>query len=191
VIAKRPSWQSLFEIATEQAGYVTTAQAAEAGYSPQLLHKYLANGRILRVRRGIYRLTHFIATEDEDLVVPWLWTDRQGVFSHETALIRHDLSDVLPQMTHLTVPEGWRRRRLRLPPGIELHYADVGAGERTWYGPVPITTPARTVNDCAIAALQPDLVGQAVEQGLTRGLFTVSEVEAARQWLRTFEAKPA
>src|SRR3954471_18756408 len=124
--AGAPDWGALFSIAEAQSGYFTTAQAAGAGYSLPLLHKYLANGRVLRVRRGFYRLVHFPASEHEDLVVLWLWTGQAGVFSHETALALHDLSDVLPSKVHMTVPASWRSRRLRVPPGLVLHHADVG-----------------------------------------------------------------
>ncbi len=82
----RPSWDRLYENAAAQAGYFTTQQAAEAGYAPPLVHRYLASGKITRIRRGVYRMVHFPAGEDEDLVVFWLWSDREGVFSHETAL---------------------------------------------------------------------------------------------------------
>ena len=178
-----PNWTKLFGVATEQAGYFTTAQAAEAGYSSQLLHKYLANGRVARVRRGVYRVVHFPATEEEDLVVPWLWSGREGVFSHETALARHDLSDALPSRVHLTVPPHWRSRRVRVPTGVELHCRALAADDVTWSGSVPVTAPARTVNDCADALVQPGLVRQALEQGLARGLFPEAEVEPAIRWL--------
>jgi hypothetical protein len=36
-----PRWPHLYETATAQEGYFTTSQAAEAGYSPQLLAKHL------------------------------------------------------------------------------------------------------------------------------------------------------
>ena len=52
-----------------------------------------------------------------------------------------------------------------------------------WSGSVPVTSPARTVNDCAVAFLQPDLVRQALEQGLARGLFPEADVEPAIRWL--------
>ena len=94
--SNRPDWDSLFSTASGQDGHFTTAQAAEAGYSPQLLAKHLKAGRIRRVRRGVYRVVHYPAAEHEDLVVLWLWSDRTGVFSHETALFLHDLSDALP-----------------------------------------------------------------------------------------------
>lgn len=174
-----PSWQDLYEVAAAQAGHFTTAQAAESGFSSPLLHKYLRNGRIHRVRRGVYRLVHFPASEEEGLVVLWLWSERLGVFSHATALARHELSDLLPSEVEMTVPAAWRQRRLNVPDGLHLHFADLPDSERAWLGPVPITTPARTVKDCAAAGVSPEFVEQAIAQGLDRGLFDAVEVAAA------------
>ena len=82
---------------------------------------------MVRVRRGVYRVVHFPASEHEDLIVLWLWAGQVGVFSHETALALHDLSDALPGKVHMTVPSSWRRRRLRIPAGLVLHFADVAS----------------------------------------------------------------
>src|SRR5437588_661538 len=120
----KPSWDQLFATAAAQSGHVTTQQAAEAGYSPQLLLKHLRAGRLRRIRRGIYRLVHFPADEHEDLVVVWLWFERAGVFSHQTALALHDLSDAMPAQLHITLPADWRHRRFRIPDGVVLHHAD-------------------------------------------------------------------
>ena len=115
---RSPDWDHLFEIGAAQEGLFTARQAAEAGYSPQLLAHHLGAGRMSRVRRGVYRIVHFPAGDHEDLTAIWLWSDREGVFSHQTALALHDLSDVLPAQVHLTLPEGWRKRRLRVPDGV-------------------------------------------------------------------------
>src|SRR5688572_16295669 len=120
-----PSWDDLFEVAAAQEGQFTTKQAGEAGYSPQLLMKYMRSGKITRLRRGVYRLVHFPPGEHEELMTVWLWTEREGVFSHETALALHGLSDVLPARVHVTVPRGWEQRRLRVPRGVVLECADV------------------------------------------------------------------
>lgn len=79
-----------------QEGHFTTQQAAETGYSPPLLAKCLKNGRVVRVRGGVYRIVHFPTGEHEDLATIWLWSEKVGVFSHETALMLHELSDDLP-----------------------------------------------------------------------------------------------
>jgi predicted transcriptional regulator of viral defense system len=172
-----PDWDALFTIAQAQGGYFTTVQAAEAGYSPPLLHKYLANGKVARVRRGIYRLVHFPAGEHEDLIALWLWADQAGVFSHETALALHDLSDALPSKVHMTIPASWRRRRLRVPVGLVLHYADIDDIDRMGFSAVPITSPRRTLRDCIEASVSPEIMRQAVLQARRRGL--ISEKDSA------------
>lgn len=112
----------------------TTPQAADAGYSPQLLLHHVTAGKLARVRRGFYRLVHFPAGEHEKLVLAWLWSDRTEVLSHQTALALHGLSDLLPAHVHLTVPSAWRHRRFRVPSNVGLHHADVAAEDRAWFG---------------------------------------------------------
>ena len=176
--ARSPSWDDLFDLAASQEGLFSTAQAAQAGYSPQLLQKHLHAGRVRRVRRGVYRLVHFPPGEHEDLAAVWLWADRAGVFSHETALSLHGLSDVLPVRVHLTVPADWSRRRLRVPQGVVLAYADIPKGDRAWVGPVQVTAVRRTLADCLASGVAPDLVQQAIQQAAERGL--VPRAELAR-----------
>jgi predicted transcriptional regulator of viral defense system len=179
---RSPDWDRLYNIAAAQDGLFTTRQAAEAGYSPQLLTHHLGAGRVFRERRGVYRIAHFPSGDREDLTVIWLWSEQEGVFSHQTALSLHDLSDVLPSQIHLTLPEAWRRRRLRVPHGISLHYGDVEATQRCWFGAVPTTAPGRSLEDCAAEHLAPDLLRAATLQALSRGLVfrrDLAKVEAA------------
>jgi predicted transcriptional regulator of viral defense system len=185
-LPRKPDWNRLFETAGAQAGYFTTRQAADAGYSSQLLLKYIHAGRVARTRRGIYRLVHFPAGEHEELVAVWLWSDRAGVFSHVTALALHGLSDALPSQIHLTLPEGWRRRRLRVPEGVILDYVDLPPEDRAWSGAVPVTSPRRTLQDCARKRLPPDLLRQAARQALRRGLVVKNELPAVEEALRRF-----
>ncbi len=172
--AGAPDWNALFEVAQSQAGYFTTRQGAAAGYSSQLL-AYLGAKKVVRPRRGIYRLVHFPVSDHEDLVVLWLWGERAGVFSHETALALHDLSDTLPGKVHMTLPASWRRRRLRVPAGLLLHFADLGDSDRASFSAVPVTAPLRTLEDCLGAHVAPGLVRQAVLQARQRGLITARD----------------
>ncbi len=170
VRTRKTSWDRLFEVAAAQAGLFTAEQAGAAGLYRQLLRRYVEHHRVTRVRRGIYRVVHFPAAEHEELAELWLWSRREGVFSHATALALHDLSDVLPHRVHLTVPMAWRRRRVRVPRGLVLHYGAVGPKERAWVGPVPVTSPERTLLDCVQGHFAPDLLSQALEQAGSRGL---------------------
>jgi len=185
-LASGPRWAELYARAAEQQGLFTTRQAAEAGYSPQLLIHHVRVGNVARLQRGIYRLVHFPSSEHEELVRVWLWSEREGVMSHRTALSLHGLSDVLPAEIDLTVPSAWRRRRLRRPGDVALHFADVTPEDRGWFGAVPVTTPLRTLHDCAEAALSPEHLTQAVRQALRRGLVERAQLQAIEQVLAPF-----
>jgi len=132
-----PDGDRFFELAAAQAGPFTTQQAAEVGYSAQLLEHHAVVGRLRRLRRGVYRLVHFPLTE------------------HETALALHGLTGAQPAQHHLTLPASWAKRRLVVPEGVVLHFGDVAAHERCWFGPVPVTTPSRTRADCTAAHATP------------------------------------
>ncbi len=181
-----PDWNRLYATAAAQEGAFTTRQAAEAGYSSQLLQKHLRAGRVVRTCRGVYRLVHFPAGEHEDLVIVWLWSEHAGVFSHATALALHGLSDALPARMHLSLPRAWRTRRLRVPADVVLHHADVAPEERAWFGPVPATSAARSLADCARDGFPPDLLRQAAHAALRRGLVTEAELGAVEDALRPF-----
>lgn len=183
---REPDWEALYTVAAAQEGLFTTRQAAAAGYSPPLLAHHLKAGRIARARRGIYRLVHFPAGDQEEFVTAWLWSEAAGVLSHQTALSLHGLSDVLPAQIHITLPLSWRRRRLRVPREVCLHHADVAPTERAWIGAVPVTSVPRTLNDCAIAGLTPDLLRQGARQAIARGLVKNSELPAVKRALKPF-----
>ncbi len=172
-----PDWDALYEHAAASAGYVDTTVAQEAGFSNQMLRYYVTVGRLERAARGIYRLTHFPASDHEELVVVWLWSGREGVFSHETALALHELSDAMPAVHHLTLPSAWASRRLRVPDSVELHYDDLGDDEVTWVGPIPVTSPGRTLLDCARDGVSLDLVEQAADQIARRGILSRKETK--------------
>jgi predicted transcriptional regulator of viral defense system len=184
---RSPDWNILYELAAPQAGYFTLTEGREAGYSPELLQYYVHEGRVERAGRGLFRLTHFPPSDHEDLVVDWLWSGKAGVFSHETALALENLSDALPTERHMTVPSAWRRRRLRTPNGLVLHYSDIGRSDTTWKGPVPLTAPLRTVLDCMRAHVEPALVQQAISQALKRGYFSKADLQATLDALEAGE----
>src|SRR5262249_22156616 len=147
---------------------------------------YVRVRRLERTGRGILRLVHFPPGDNEDLVTLWLWSEQKGVFSHETALMLHQLADALPAKRHMSVPRAWARRRLRVPRGVVLHFERVPRKAFAWLGPVPLTRPLRTILDCTRAGAPNDLLRQAALQGISRGLFDRANV---RRVLRIHESK--
>lgn len=174
------SIDKLFEIAESQQGYFTTKQAKACGYEDNTHPYHVQSGNWIRVYRGIYRLAKFPQTERPDLIIWALWsTDRkgimEGVFSHETALTLHALSDIMPDKIHMTVPKTFRRRA-PVPPILILHYATLKSEEIIMREGVLITTVHRTLIDSIMdKEISHDLIIQSVKSALNKGMMTRSE----------------
>lgn len=184
---QKPDWDQLFDYALAQEGNFTTAQAAMAGYSPQLIAKYLANGRFTRVRRGIYRLVHFPAGDYEQLTAYWLWSEMTGIFSHETALSLHHLSDIMPNFASVTVPRSWKTRRLRVPTGLVLHFFDVNPQDIVMVGPLRVTSVERTLRDCFAAQIAPEFLFDALTQAIESDLVQRGQLMELETYLSRFD----
>jgi len=191
---KRTSHESearLFAVAESQGGYFTAKQAEEAGFD-RTNHTYHVRARNWeREYRGIFRLAHFPANERPDLVRWFLWSrDRQdhpqGVYSHQTALSIHDLSDLMPSKLHMTVPMKFRKSS-KIPPVIELHHADLPTGVMEEREGFRVTRPMRTILDLSESQeLSPDLLAQAFTEARKRGLITENEIKKYRHKLPSF-----
>lgn len=182
-----PSWDELFAEARGQAGYFTTKEAADHGIGTALLTYHLKAGKLVHAGRGVFRFAQFPPTPREELVPLWLWSDRQGVFSHETALSLHGLSDLAPTHVDLTLPAAWKKRRLRAPRGLMLHFADVQDSGRTSWGPVPCTDLVRTLNDCADIGIEEQYLEQATREAFKRGRLLPTDRDrlhpSLRRWM--------
>lgn len=165
--------ERLFEIADQQAGYFTAKQAREAGYGYRLQHYHRERGHWIPVGHGLFRLDRYPEGENEDLVRLYLWSrDRKGepqaLFSHETALRLHGLSDLMPEKIHMSVPKGFRKQP---PKGVVLHKTDISeANAEDWDG-FRVATPLRTILDVVRSReVSPEHLESAVREAVARGL---------------------
>ncbi len=176
VTKQRPREQKaerLFDVADQQAGYFTARQALEAGYDYPLQHYHRERGHWIQVGHGLFRLNRYPEGENEDLVRLYLWSrDREGkpqaVVSHETALRLYDLSDLMPEKVHLSVPRSFRKRS---PKGVILHKLDLAEGDVEVRNGFRVTTPLKTILDVARSReVSPEHLESAVREAVVRGL---------------------
>jgi predicted transcriptional regulator of viral defense system len=177
---------ALFEIAEGQQGYFTAKQAAAAGYQLGSQAHHAKSGNWVRVERGIYRLARFPQSSEEQLVIYALWSrnrtgELEGVYSHQTALSIHELSDVNPTKLHMTVPPTFRRRA-KLPKILVLHRASLNEKDIEQRQGFAVTRPLRAIADLmAVESVSRDIVEQALTEGRQRGLLPVREVAELRR----------
>lgn len=181
----RDAQRRLFEIAEAQQGFFTAKQAKAAGFAENTHPYHVEVGNWIREHRGIYRLALFPPVEHPDLVKWALWSKNrnqvtEGVFSHQTALSLHELSDLNPAKLHMTVPTHFRRNS-EIPGILVLHYTDLADQDVLTAQGFRYTRPLRTILDLIQAdSAERTFLRQALRQALHRGLITRSEVKKVR-----------
>jgi predicted transcriptional regulator of viral defense system len=174
--------RALHGLATAQGGYFTAKQAASVGYDYPHLAYHLKAGNFERAGHGLYRIVTIPVADHDDLIRLHLWSrDRHdapaAVVSHASALFLHQLSDVLPRQTHLTVPPGFRKA---LPKGCVLHKAVLSGTEIEPREGFAVTTPLRTLLDCATdTSVSEEQLAKAVEDATARGMVRPSKLQEA------------
>ncbi len=178
----------LYEVAEGQEGFFTAKQAKAAGFAENTHPYHVEAGNWIREHRGIYRLASFPQGERPDLMLWSLWSRNraeavQGVYSYQTALSLHDLSDVMPAKLHMTVPRSFRRNS-EIPRVLVLHFADLPQSDIGAADGVRVTKPFRTILDLLEGGeVPPAALRQALREGLRQGLIRRSEIAEARKHL--------
>jgi predicted transcriptional regulator of viral defense system len=176
-VVPHPDSSALHRLAYSQEGLFTARQAQGRGYSAQLLAHHARTGRFARVRRGLYRLSDYPTGEHEEIRAAWLAVGMErAIVSHESALVLHGLSDVLPNTVHLLVSR--EHRGIRAPAGVTLHTATEVLPDdeiATRYG-IRVTTPARSIIDAAGSGTAPEQIQMAIHQALEQGRVTPSQL---------------
>jgi len=176
-VDRKPDLPALHRLAYSQDGLFTTRQAQERGVSAQLLAHHARSGRFQRMRQGLYRLSDYPAGEHDEIRAAWLTIGMErAIVSHESALVLHGLSDVLPTTVHLLVSRA--HRGVRAPSGVTLHTAtaSIPNGDITTRHGIRVTTPARTIIDAARSGTAPEQIQMAVRQALQEGRTTPDQL---------------
>lgn len=155
----------------DNKGILTSGLAKEAGVDYKTLQRMHQAGDIEKIDRGLYMDPNHMV--DEYLLIQYRC--KKGIFSHETALYFHELSDRTPLQLMLTIPSGYNTRLLKEKGKYKFFYIKE---ELHTVGRIMMKTPfghqiyvydkERTICDCLKRKeqLDADLVIEAVKQYL-------------------------
>ena len=137
-------------ILTQNGNTITTAEANAAGISNERLRLLVQRGALEHPSFGVYVLPH-------DFVDRMYATQKRRpkiIYSHETALFLHDLTDRDPISYSVTVPTGYNTVKLR-EEGFtvytikrDLHTVETTEAETMFGHTVRVYTMERTICDC-------------------------------------------
>lgn len=159
----------VMELIQKQNGVITSSEAAAAGINNKTLQRMQKSGEIERIEHGMYMDPSLM--EDDYLLTQYRC--RKGIFSHETALYFHDLTDRTPLQFMLTIPSGYNTRLLKEKEKYKFFYI---AEKIHAVGMISMETPfghqvyvydkERTICDCLKKKdqLNTDLVNEAVKR---------------------------
>jgi len=145
-----PLPNELRTILTKNNGIVTTVQANEVGVSNERLRLLIEAGELERVSFGVY----ISPDEFADKMYASQLRRPKSIYSHETALFLHDLTDRDPINYTVTVPTGYNAMQLR-KDGFSVFFVkrelhEIGTTQlSTMFGhDVVVYNLERTICDC-------------------------------------------
>lgn len=100
---------TLIEIAKDQNGYVSASQVTAAGIPRRKLAEAVDKGELVKVERGLYALPE--TWEDPYLAAQHRFS--RGVFSDDTALFLHGMTDRAPFSLTMTFPRDYNATPVR------------------------------------------------------------------------------
>ncbi len=144
------SYQAKLEkLIEDKDGLILTKEAVAAGVPRQYLNIFVRKNRLERVAHGVYLTPDAFDDEMYRLQAK----NQRTIFSHETALYLHDLTDRDPIEWSVTVPYGYNATHLRAE-GVKVYTVkkslhQVGVRElKTIYGrPIKAYNKERTICD--------------------------------------------
>lgn len=177
----------VLDLASQQWGMVTTAQAKVAGVSAVMLSRLVDKAVLERVRSGVYVSTstgwssateiraQWLALEPKVMAADRLATSPTAVVSHESAAELHRIGDLDSPHICFTVP----RRRQTRQSEVTFRIAEVDETDWTIVDGLPVTTAVRTLTDLARAGHEPEHLTDMIGDILRRRLATRTEVAHA------------
>lgn len=101
--------EKVLNLLKKNNGIITTKQVEEIGINNKVLTRMIEKGLIERVAKGVY----IDIKEIEDTYVTSQAICRKGIFSNETALYLHGLSERTPIKYTFTIPSGYNTKLLK------------------------------------------------------------------------------
>ncbi|MDR1426559.1 MAG: type IV toxin-antitoxin system AbiEi family antitoxin domain-containing protein [Bifidobacteriaceae bacterium] len=176
----------LWDVAIDQYGFVTAANARDLGIPVVELGKLASRGKLVRASHGVYRFPQWPVSDRDHLMEAVLWTkDSSAVLSHDTALDVLDLCDINPTKLHLTIPKRrWGLQRQSVPATYVIHQQNLEPSERGWWEQIPCVTAAAAIRQGITAKVRPDLLRQAIDAAAGRGLIGQAETGELSEQVR-------
>jgi very-short-patch-repair endonuclease len=151
---------------------ITIGQLRDAGLPDSTLFEAVAAGQLHSVFHGVYSVGHRYLTPQGRLLAATLACGKGSVVSHGTAAWLYGLTGSRPDTIDVIAPVEAGRKIA----GVRRRFVPMPAGREVWRrAGVPVTSPMRTLVDCAGSA--PKEIGGMIEQASVLGVLDIGAVD--------------
>jgi hypothetical protein len=162
------------DLAARQLGLITWQQLLEMGVSRETIKRWIRNGTLASIHRGVYRLPGYPITWDQRCFAALLAAGGFSALSFQAAGMYWEAAGVRAETPHITIVDA---QKLRLP-GVIVHRTRLLApGDIVRRTGLRVTSPYRTIIDLA-GVLAPDVLEDALDDLVRRRLVSVRALAA-------------
>jgi very-short-patch-repair endonuclease len=167
------AWRVAGELASSQQGLVSRDQLRGLGLSDNAISKALDRGWLRPVFHGVFSVGHEHLTVYARMLAATMACGEGSVVSHESAAWLLGIRDRRPEEIDVIAPIESGRKIV----GIRRRFVPSPAGREVWrrHG-VPLTSPARTIVDCA-GTSDARGVADLIEGAAVAGLLDVAAID--------------
>lgn len=164
-------FDEIYEIAADNYGLVTAAQARDVNVAASELNRWVKSGRLLRRGYGVYKLVRYTPTPLDYYAEACALVGEDAYLCGESVLAMYDLAFVNPPSLTVATPT---RRRKSLPKWVTPIFRP--EGRKVYYEGIPCQPLRDALCECKYKVL-PERLSKAATAAYRDGLLTKAEYD--------------
>ena len=137
-------FNDIYELAADNYGLITSAQAREIGITNKELVQYAKRGKIEHIGQGLYRLAHYIPPPYDSYAQAVAFIGPEAYLYGESVIAMHELVPTNPTYIHVATP---KRVRKKLPAYMKV-IQRIEEDDTTVYEGIPSQSVANAIRSC-------------------------------------------
>lgn len=158
-------YENIFEIAADNHGLITSAQAQQVGVGNNELVQYARRGRIVKVGHGLYQLAQRVPEPNDVYAWAVMAVGHDALLYGESVVAMLGLAPTNPTRMFVATP---RRTRRKLPENIEVEWVR-GVEPTAVYDGIPCQSVCDAILACR-GKMLPERLRAAAKAAKKQGL---------------------
>lgn len=163
-------FNDIYELAADNYGLITSAQARGIGVTNNELVQYAKRGKIEHIGQGLYKLVHYVPTIYDSYAQAVALIGPEAYLYGESVIAIHELAPTNPTYIYVATP---KRIRRKLPAYVKV-IQRLEENDTTFYEGIPSQSVANAIRSCR-GRMMDDRLRDATTAACAKGYLTRAE----------------